>query len=75
MTKEYEDPGYFPGQFNRGVLHSEQPDHYPLNSNIALIINVPLAYTFYARPSCFPRSDGLGSRRSSSGLDRPSAMA
>ena len=31
--EEYEDPGYFPGQFNGGVFHSEEPDRYPLNTN------------------------------------------
>jgi hypothetical protein len=25
--EEYEDAGYFPGQFNRRVFHSETPDH------------------------------------------------
>ena len=29
--EEYEDPGYFPGQFNGGIFHSDQPDHDPLN--------------------------------------------
>jgi hypothetical protein len=23
--EEYEDPGYFPGQFNGGLFHSEEP--------------------------------------------------
>ena len=58
--EEYEDPGYFPGQFNGGVLHSEQPDRYPLNTNTALIVNVPLAYTFYALPVLFPKRRWLG---------------
>src|ERR671927_534100 len=58
--EEYEDPGYFPGQFNAGVLHSDQPDRYPLNTNTALIVNVPLAYTFYALPIVFPRKRWLG---------------
>ena len=53
--EEYEDPGFFPGQFNRGVLHSDQPDRYPLNTNTALIVNVPLAYTFYVLPIAFPK--------------------
>ena len=26
--KEYEDPGWFPGQFNNGVLKSGQPREY-----------------------------------------------
>jgi len=58
--EEYEDPGYFPGQFNGGIFHSDQPDHYPLNTNTALIINVPLAYTFYALPVAFPKKRWLG---------------
>ena len=58
--EEYEDPGYFPGQFNGGVFHSDQPDHFPLNTNIALIINVPLAYTFYALPVALPKKRWLG---------------
>jgi hypothetical protein len=58
--EEYEDPGYFPGQFNGGIFHSDQPDRYPLNTNAALIINVPLAYTFYALPIVFPKKRWLG---------------
>lgn len=58
--EEYEDPGYFPGQFNAGVLHSDAPDRYPLNTNTALIVNVPLAYTFYALPIAFPKHRVLG---------------
>jgi hypothetical protein len=58
--EEYEDPGYFPGQFNAGVLHSEVPDRYPLNTNTALIVNVPLAYTYYALPIVFPKNRTLG---------------
>ena len=33
--EEYEDPGYFPGQFNRGVLNSDNPRNYPLNAILA----------------------------------------
>jgi hypothetical protein len=58
--EEYVDPGYFPGQFNGGVLHSEEPDRYPLNTNTALIVNVPLAYTFYALPVFLPKHRTLG---------------
>jgi hypothetical protein len=58
--EEYEDPGYFPGQFNGGMFHSDQPDRYPLNTNTALIVNVPLAYTFYALPVAFPKHRWLG---------------
>ena len=58
--EEYQDPGYFPGQFNAGVLHSDVPDRYPLNTNTALIVNVPLAYTFYALPIVLPKHRTLG---------------
>jgi Protein of unknown function with HXXEE motif len=58
--EEYEDPGYFPGQFNGGVFHSDEPDRYPLNTNTALIINVPLAYAFYALPVALPKQRWLG---------------
>ena len=53
--EEYEARRYFPGQFNGAVFHSDQPDRYPLNTNTALIVNVPLAYTFYVLPIVFPR--------------------
>jgi hypothetical protein len=58
--EEYEDPGSFPGQFNRGLFHSDQPDRYPLNTHIALIINVPIAYAFYVLPVLFPKQRWLG---------------
>ncbi len=58
--EEYEDPGYFPGQFNGGLFHSDIPERYPLNSNVAMIINVPLAYSFYALPIVFPKKRWLG---------------
>ena len=58
--EEYEDPGYFPGQFNGGLFHSDRPERYPLNSNVAMVINVPLAYTFYALPVLFPKKRWLG---------------
>ena len=57
--EEYEDPGFFPGQFNGGMFHSDEPDRYPLNTNTALLVNVPLAYTFYALPIAFPRKRWL----------------
>lgn len=58
--EEYVDPGYFPGQFNGGVFHSDKPDRYPLNTNTALVVNVPLAYTFYALPIVLPKKRRLG---------------
>lgn len=58
--EEYEDPGYFPGQFNEGMFGSDQPDHYPLNPNISLIVNVPLAYTAYVLPIVMPKRRWVG---------------
>jgi hypothetical protein len=58
--EEYEDPGWFPGQFNHGVLKSDQPRNYPLNKTTALCVNVPFAYTFYVAPVLFPKKKWLG---------------
>ncbi len=58
--EEYRFPGYFPGQFNAGVLKSETPDHYPLNTQLAMIINTALAYPFYVLPVIFPKKVWLG---------------
>lgn len=58
--EEYRFPGYFPGQFNAGVLKSETPDHYPLNTQLAMIINTVLAYPVYVLPVLFPRKVWLG---------------
>lgn len=58
--EEYEDPGWFPGQFNHGVLKSDQPRNYPLNKTTALCVNVPFAYTFYVAPILFPKVKWLG---------------
>ncbi|MBO0692995.1 MAG: hypothetical protein J2P58_08870, partial [Acidimicrobiaceae bacterium] len=41
--EEYVDPGYFPGQFNRGMLKSATPRNYPLNTNTAMLINTAFA--------------------------------
>lgn len=60
QCEEYRVPGYFPGQFNRGVLKSETPDHYPLNTQIAMMINTALAYPVYVLPVLFPRKVWLG---------------
>jgi hypothetical protein len=38
--EEYVYPGYFPGQFNRGVFNSDSPRNYPLNAQTAMVINV-----------------------------------
>ena len=58
--EEYGVPGYFPGHFNAGILKSEKPDRYPLNTNSALIINTALAYPFYLLPILFPKRRWLG---------------
>ena len=58
--EEYEDPGYFPGQFNRGIFKSDQPRNYPLNTNTAMCINTAVAYPFYIAPIVFPNVRWLG---------------
>jgi hypothetical protein len=58
--EEYEDPGYFPGQFNRGIFKSDQPRNYPLNTNTAMCINTAVAYPFYIAPIVFPKVKWLG---------------
>ena len=58
--EEYQDPGYFPGQFNRGVLKSDHPENYPLNADVAMWINTAMAYPFYALPILFPKKRWLG---------------
>lgn len=58
--EEYEDPGWFPGQFNRGVFKSEDPARYPLNTNGALCVNTLFAYPFYLAPMLFPKKKWVG---------------
>ncbi len=58
--EEYVDPGYFPGQFNRGLFNSESPRNYPLNAQTAMVINTALAYPFYLAPVVFPKKRWLG---------------
>jgi hypothetical protein len=58
--EEYQDPGYFPGQFNRDVFHSDRPDRYPVNTNVAMIVNTALGYPFYLLPVVFPKKRWLG---------------
>jgi hypothetical protein len=58
--EEYEDPGYFPGQFNRGMFKSDQPRNFPLNTHTAMCINTAIAYPVYALPVLFPRVKWLG---------------
>jgi hypothetical protein len=58
--EEYVFPGYFPGQFNRGMFHSDSPRNYPLNPQSAMIINTALAYPFYLGPALLRRPKWLG---------------
>ncbi|WP_068501287.1 HXXEE domain-containing protein [Paenibacillus kribbensis] len=58
--EEYRWPGYFPGLFNSTMFKSEAPDHYPLNTHSAMIINVAIAYIFYLLPVCLPQVIWLG---------------
>lgn len=58
--EEYQYPGYFPGQFNRGVFNSDSPRNYPLNAQTAMIINTGFAYPFYLAPVLFPKKKWLG---------------
>lgn len=58
--EEYVDPGYFPGQMNAGLMHSDQPANYPLNTNTAMIINTSIGYPFYLAPVLAPRNKVLG---------------
>lgn len=48
--EEYRWPGYFAGLFNNVMFKSDTPDHYPLNTQSAMIINVAIAYVFYLLP-------------------------
>lgn len=58
--QEYQDPGWFPGQFNQGLFHSDSPRNYPLNTNSALCVNVAFAYPYYIAPILFPKVRWLG---------------
>lgn len=58
--EEYQDPGWFPGQFNKGLFHSDDPARYPLNTNSALCVNTAFAYPFYLAPVVFPKTKWVG---------------
>jgi hypothetical protein len=58
--EEYQDPGWFPGQFNRGMFKSDTPQNYPLNTHSAMCINTWVAYPFYIAPVLAPRKKWLG---------------
>src|SRR4051812_23210298 len=58
--EEYRDPGYFPGQLNKGLIKSDHPRNYPLNTDIAMWINTAIAYPVYIAPVVFPKKKWLG---------------
>jgi Protein of unknown function with HXXEE motif len=58
--EEYQDPGWFPGQFNRGLFKSDSPRNYPLNTNTGMCINTAIGYPFYIAPIVFPKVRWLG---------------
>lgn len=58
--EEYQDPGWFPGQFNRGLFKSDSPRNYPLNTNTGMCINTVIAYPVYIAPVVFPKVRWLG---------------
>lgn len=70
--EEYQDPGWFPGQFKKGVFRSDDPARYPLNTNSALCVNTAFAYPFYLAPVLSPRPSGSASPRWCSAYPRPS---
>ena len=45
--EEYRYPGYFPGMMNTVMFSSQQPDRFPLNPQIALIVNLLVGWLFY----------------------------
>ena len=47
QVEEYRWPGTFPGMINKVLFKSDFPDHYPLNSNTSLLINVGIGWFFY----------------------------
>ena len=59
--EEYGLPGGFPALFNVIINGETQaPDRFPQNSNLAMIVNVPLAYSFYIAAILFPGAIWLG---------------
>ncbi len=58
--EEYRFPGFFPGQFNRGMFKSQTPDRYPLNTHSAMIINAVIAWPLYLLPVFWPKKAWLG---------------
>ncbi|MEX3617099.1 HXXEE domain-containing protein [Paenibacillus glucanolyticus] len=59
--EEYGLPGGFPAFFNV-IMNGEKeaPDRYPQNSQLAMVVNVVLAYPFYMAAIIFPDAIWLG---------------
>lgn len=51
--EEYRLPGTFPGMMNRVMYASTEPNFYPLNPNIALLINVVVGWLVYLLAAVF----------------------
>ncbi|MGD0879879.1 MAG: HXXEE domain-containing protein [Anaerolineales bacterium] len=51
--EEYRYPGYFPGMMNKVMFASPQPDRYPLNPQIALIVNLVVGWLAYFLAAVF----------------------
>ena len=59
--EEYGLPGGFPTLFNVIMNgETEAPDRFPQNSHLAMVVNVPLAYSFYIAGILFPQVIWLG---------------
>ncbi len=58
--EEYQTPGYFPGQFNRGLFKSDNPRNYPLNTDASMWVNTVFGYPAYIAPAIFPKKKWLG---------------
>ena len=57
--EEYVDPGYFPGQVNVGIFHSDQPRNYPFNAHSAMCANI-FFRALYVPAMIFPKVKWLG---------------
>ena len=58
--EEYQNPGWFPGQFNRGLFKSDSPRNYPLNTNTGMCIDTAIAYPVYIAPVDVPEGPVAG---------------
>jgi hypothetical protein len=52
--EEYVEPGYFPGQANRGIFKSDHPRNWPLNAQGLMFADVGFS-ALYVLPILFPR--------------------